>query len=780
MTENSTPKELPILTSKSQILYPGRRLPFRPRRKTAKVVISEAKRCQDYLIFCGVPPKGSGEDVPYFKVGTLAQVVFPKTSSGEVILVGLHRVELLGSPMPTEKGCLLSGYTFSLDEEDLSLPLQDEVCSQLRKLGKEVLDLIPAETGDFEKNITDTSSLTDLVYLIAEHLDGKILEKQELLEVTSVKQRGLMMISRLQRARESLVLQGEIRDRLTAKMTQMQKEGILREHMKAIQDELGEGENQTKLRSAIEGSEMPEATKTMAMEELKRLESMGKTSPESHLIQNYLETLVALPWAKPVTPDIDLKEAKKVLNADHFGLEKVKKRILEYLAVMHLRKGSTGTILIFVGPPGVGKTSLVKSIAKALGRPYTRMSLGGVRDDSEIRGHRRTYIGAMPGQIMENLKRVGARNPVFLLDEIDKMGHSHLGAPAHALLEALDPEQNHSFVDHYVDQPFDLSDVVFVATANDISQIPGPLRDRMEVIELSGYTPDEKLRIAKDHLVPAQVTDHGIAKEDFVIHKPGLDYLISKYTREAGVRELQRKIAGLARHVAVEKVLNDTIKTLTPKKIKGILGTEIFDHDEADEKALPGVATGLAWTPVGGEILRIESKVLPGTGKLLLTGKLGDVMKESAHISLSLVRSHYPSLSEEFAKNDIHIHVPSGATPKDGPSAGITICCSLLSYFSGKPVDQYLAMSGEVSLRGRVLPVGGIKEKLIAAHRAGIKKVLLSDKNKKDTFDLPKVVQEGLKIKYVSTIEDVFSEVFGFVDVSSLVMPSMESPVLTN
>jgi ATP-dependent Lon protease len=560
-------------------------------------------------------------------------------------------------------------------------------------------------------------------------------------------------------------------------MGKMQREAILRQHLDAIREELGEGDTTQKssdYRKKIDGAGMPEEVKKVAIEELKRLESVGNNNPEAHVIRNYLDLLCAMPWNKQAEDTIDLDTARRVLDADHYGLEKIKKRILQHLAVMKLKKSGKGPILLFVGPPGVGKTSLGASIARALGRKFVRGSLGGVRDDAEIRGHRRTYIGAMPGRIVQGIKRAGENNPVFMLDEIDKLSRGFQGDPASALLEVLDPEQNSKFLDHYLDVPFDLSGVVFIATANTLESIPAPLLDRMEIIELTGYTTAEKLHIAKNHLVPKELKEHGLTAEQVVFADDTLMRVITHYTREAGVRDLQRKIASLLR-AATEKVVRAAPGTTVRIEVADLvdeLGEERFIHEVAERVATPGVATGLAWTPLGGEILFIESSLMSGTGRLILTGQLGDVMKESAQIALSLVRSRLPDVVPgfEYEKKDLHIHVPAGAIPKDGPSAGIAILTTIASLFLGRSVSPRTAMTGEITLRGAVMPVGGIKEKVIAAHRAGIERVILPKKNERDLKEVPAEVRAGLKFELVENASEVLKLTLG-VDIAPQLRP---------
>ena len=560
----------------------------------------------------------------------------------------------------------------------------------------------------------------------------------------------------------------ELSQKLGKQIDKRQREVILREQLQAIREELGEWDEEgdpVDLKTKVEKTSMPEDVKKIALDEIKRLESTPSASPEAPNIRNYIDLLLNLPWGDPVHPEIDIDEAMSILESEHHGLDKVKKRIIQHLAVMSLSKGQKGTILLLVGPPGVGKTSLGKSIAKAMNREFIRVSLGGVRDEAEIRGHRRTYLGSMPGRIIQGIKRAGVNNPVFLLDEIDKLSHGFGGDPGSALLEALDPEQNNSFEDHYLDVPYDLSHVVFVATANSLDGIPAPLRDRMEIINLSGYTLNEKLYIGKNHLWQQETEKHGVGELDLVPSDDTLNHIISVYTRESGVRELKRKLAEICRYLA-ERIASaknsDELSEIKVEKsdLTEILGPEKFSYELAESRGYHGVATGLAWTPQGGEILFIESKMMPGKGKLTITGQLGDVMKESLHIGMSHVRSQLHNINPNFdyEKFDIHVHVPSGAIPKDGPSAGITMFTSLISLIAQKTVDPKLAMSGELTLRGAVLPVGGIKEKVIAAHRAGVKKILLSRKNQKDTHEIPKEILDSLEIQFVDTVDEVLRE----------------------
>lgn len=552
-------------------------------------------------------------------------------------------------------------------------------------------------------------------------------------------------------------------------MDKAQRDFFLREQLKAIQTELNDEEDSDEvdsIKQKILDANMPEEPQKVALRELSRLGKMNPSSAEYTVARTYLDWLIDVPWSISSEDQLNIGDAQEVLDADHFGLEKVKKRIVEFLAVRKLKGDLKGPIVCLVGPPGVGKTSLAKSVARSMNREMVRMSLGGVHDESEIRGHRRTYIGSMPGKIIKLLKRAGTNNPVFVLDEIDKLGASHRGDPSSALLEVLDPEQNDTFVDHYMDVPFDLSKVLFIATANQVSSIPGPLRDRMEVIEVSGYTLQEKVEIAKQYIVPEQLAEHGLTEDHVQFPDEGLQFLIESYTREAGVRGLKREIGALCRNVATDVSMDLDVKhpQMTPKSIEEARGPVRFFNDVAERTAVSGVVTGLAWTAVGGDILFVEAAKMPGKGKIQLSGSLGDVMKESSSVALSHLRSIAEGLGIEasvFENSDIHIHVPSGAIPKDGPSAGVTMLTALTSLLLDKPVRSDLAMTGEVTLRGAVLPVGGIKEKVLAAHRAGIKTVLLPSKNRKDLPDIPESIRNSLQIEFCETTRDVLAFALG-------------------
>ena len=612
-------------------------------------------------------------------------------------------------------------------------------------------------------SVTDIEEPGRLADMVASHLPLKISGKQEILEIMDVKERLEWLISRLYNEQEILDLEKKINTRVKNAMERTQKEFYLREQMKAIQTELGDKEGKTgevaELKKRIEAAGLPEDTKKNVLKELDRYEKLPTQAPESGVIRNYIDWIVSIPWSKATEDQLDIKRSEKILDRDHDGLESVKERVLEYLAVRQLTKSLRGPILCLAGPPGVGKTSLAKSIAESLGRNFVRISLGGVRDESEIRGHRRTYVGSMPGRIIQGMKKAGTINPLFLLDEIDKMSNDFRGDPSAAMLEVLDPEQNNSFSDHYIEETYDLSNVLFIATANDLSTIPGPLRDRMEIISIAGYTELEKLSIAKNHLLPKQLKEHGLTKGQLQLKDDALLDVVRHYTREAGVRSLERVLANLCRKAALQIVSGDKKRvSITTKNLENIIGKRKFRYGQAETENQIGVATGLAYTTVGGDTLQIEVSLSAGTGKLQLTGKLGDVMKESAQTALSYVRSKAEEfgIDPTFYKNkDIHIHVPEGAVPKDGPSAGITIVTALVSALSKRPIKREVGMTGEVTLRGRVLPIGGLKEKTLSAHRAGLTTIICPADNERDIEDIPESVREVLTFHFVSDAEEV-------------------------
>lgn len=703
----------------------------------------------------------------FYRVGVSFKInEIEKTQIGYKIKIKvLDRVDL--KTINFEEDLIRVEFEFASDIVDISETSQKEMVDYIKKVSREISNNFKG-TEDFMANLEEQKDLNKIIGFLTTFMPISNEEKYDLIETQSLKDRGLKFMDYLLKHKEYVELQFEMTQKFNEKANKSYRESVLREQLKAIQSELNEGKSINSKKdkdylNKIEEAQMPEEIKEAALEELDKLESQSPNSSEYNVIRNYLDLLTQLPWKKSEAKAVDLNEARRILNDQHYGLEKVKDRIIQHLAVMQLKKDKKGSILLLVGPPGTGKTSLGKSIAEALGRKYTRLSLGGVRDEAEIRGHRRTYIGAMPGRIVQTIKKAGEINPVMVLDEIDKLMTSYNGDPASALLEVLDPEQNDTFTDHYLDLPYDLSDVFFIATANSLDTIPRPLLDRMEVIQISSYTMSEKFYIAKNHLMRATLEEHGLNDTQLVVEDEALQRIISEYTLEAGVRGLKKQLATIAR-VASEKIVSNNVELpfkVTADVLENILGRKVSSHDKAQDDNMPGVVTGLAWTSVGGEILFIEATDMPGNGQVTLTGQLGDVMKESAKISLSLLKSRLPMNAVNFKEKDLHIHVPSGATPKDGPSAGITLFTALASLITGIKVDSRLAMTGEITLRGAVLPIGGLKEKLIAAQRAGIKKALIPKDNVIDLKDVPEEVKEELTIVPVETVEDVLKETLG-------------------
>ena len=723
----------------------------------------------NYLIGLTVKEaKKNGQLAEYdlFNTGTLLKVESFQTSARGVSIHVKAIKKVKVEQLFFNENEITARYAEVEDIADLSTSNEANMLEFIKKF---LLELSTKFQGSepFVREMERLSSLEEIIALVMPYLQIGIAKKIELLEESSRKEIGMQFMDLLVRQKDLIDFQIDLSHKINEKFNKSHREAILREQLKAIQEELGEGNSSKKkdYRALIEAAEMPEDVKEVAMEQVDKLDSFGPQNHESGIIQNYLDLLITLPWKTGANAEIDINNSREILDNEHYSLEKVKERIIQHLAVMKLKKEKKGSILLLVGPPGTGKTSLGKSIANALGRKYLRMSLGGIRDEAEIRGHRRTYIGALPGRIIQGMKKAGEKNPVFVLDEIDKLMTAYSGDPASALLEVLDPEQNNSFVDHYLEVPYDLSEVFFVATANSLNSIPGPLLDRMEVIEISSYTNREKLEISKRHLLKEVIEEHGLLQEQIIINDDTMETIIGKYTREAGVRGLKKQLAKIVR-VVTEKIVSGKSESpfiLEEKNLVEILGRQKVRLDNALKEVFPGVVTGLAWTPVGGDVLFIESSFMKGKGELILTGQLGDVMKESAKISMSLIRSRLVHMIKQFdfSKNDIHIHVPSGAIPKDGPSAGITLFTALASMILGKSVDTKLAMTGEITLRGSVMPVGGIKEKVLAAHRAGIKKILLSIENEEDVNEIPVDVREQLKFKFVKNIEDVVEEALG-------------------
>lgn len=764
MAKKKITKRVPLLPLRGLLVFPTMVLHIDVGRERSIAALEQAM-LEDNIIFLATQKEMSTEQPEkddLHKIGTLAyikQMLKLPNGTIRVLVEGQERaqwkqyteeenltmVEVTTFPDETERTA----------EQDALMRLLLEHFEKYAKASKK----ITTETYNTVADIEEPGRLADMV---ASHLPIKVAGKQEILETFDIDKRLEMLITRLHNEQEVIDLEKRISQRVKKSMEQTQKEFYLREQMKAIQTELGDKDGKSAeivdLKKRIEEAGMPESTEKAALKELDRYEKLPSAAAESGIIRNYIEWLVTIPWSNSTEDRLDIKYAEEVLDRDHDGLESVKERVLEYLAVQQMTKSLRGPILCLVGPPGVGKTSLAKSIAESLDRKFVRVSLGGVRDESEIRGHRRTYVGAMPGRIIQGMKKASTVNPVFLLDEIDKMSNDFRGDPSSAMLEVLDPEQNNSFSDHYIEETYDLSNVLFIATANDLGSIPGPLRDRMEVITIAGYTEAEKQMIAKNHLAPKQLKEHGLEESQLTFDDAALLSVVRYYTREAGVRGLERQLASICRKVTKQIVSGEKESVaVTADLVEEYLGKRKFRYGMAETVNQVGVATGLAYTTVGGDTLQIEVSLSAGKGKLQLTGKLGDVMKESAQTALSFVRANAESLGIDpsfHESQDIHIHVPEGAVPKDGPSAGITIATALVSALSKRPIRREVGMTGEITLRGRVLPIGGVKEKTLSAHRAGLKTIILPIDNERDIEDIPESVREELTFKLVSQAEE--------------------------
>ena len=759
--------ELPVLPIRNAVLFPGAVAPFDVGREKSVALVEDVDNLAAPVIAIFAQRDPSTDDPgkdDLHQVGCAARVLKAlKHSSGNysLILQGLERIRL---DEITQSAPYLKAKVGRLGETSPGDDEAEALSMSLRDIAKQVIQLmpeLPREAGSLIDSIQAPGALADLV---AANLDAPVDEKATLLETVDVKDRIRKVLKLLTRQLEILKMRDRINSQIKEEMGKNQREYVLRQQLKAIKEELGEDEGDQGdldgLEERIAKATLPQEAEQVAKKQLKRLRNMQVGSAEYTVVRTYLDWILDLPWHLQTPDNMDIGAVRKVLDEDHYGLEKVKKRILEYLAVRKLKKDKKGPILCLIGPPGVGKTSLGRSIARALGRKFVRISLGGVHDEAAIRGHRRTYVGALPGQIIQGMKKGATINPVFMMDEVDKIGHDFRGDPAAALLEVLDPEQNNTFADHYLEIPYDLSNVMFVATANIADPIPAPLRDRMEILEIPGYTRREKMAIARRHLIPKQLEEHGITKEQLDITDKAVDIVIDMYTREAGVRTLERQIASVIRGVAVKIAEGDT----TPRKVdeeeqvREFLGPQKYTSEVAERTEEAGVATGLAWTSVGGEILFIEATRMYGTGKLQLTGQLGDVMKESAQAALSYVRTNaekYGVAKDFLEKSDIHIHIPAGGMPKDGPSAGVTMCTAIVSMLTGIRVRHDVAMTGEITLRGRVLPIGGLKEKVLAAHRAGIKRVIVPERNKADLDEVPAEVKGELAFVFVSKMDQV-------------------------
>ena len=765
MNNQDFPEDLSILPLRNNVLFPGVVIPITVGRDKSLKLIQEAN--EGSKIIGVLSQKNAAEERPEFAdlhdIGTVAQIVrllkMPDGSS-TVIIQGKRRFKL-ETPIQSEpyfkgKVSYFKEAKFPVDDKEF-----EAIIETMKELALGIIKDSPNIPTEAQFAIKNIESPTFLLNFISSNMNADVNKKQEMLEESDLKARAMKVLEHLTAESQALEMRNEIQTRVKQDLDKQQREYYLHQQMRTIQDELGGNPQDEEFKRMQERADKKKWNKKVSqifLKELQKVERMNPQSAEYTVQLNYLDLLLELPWGEFSKDNLNIKRAAKILDRDHYGLEKVKERILEYLAVLKLKKDMKSPILCFYGPPGVGKTSLGKSIAESLGREYVRMSLGGVHDESEIRGHRKTYIGAMPGRVIQNIKKAKSSNPVFVLDEIDKLGRSNHGDPSSALLEVLDPEQNTEFYDNYVETEYDLSNVLFIATANDLSTIQGPLRDRMESIEVNGYTVEEKIEIAKQHLIPKQLGNHGVKKGQFSISKKILEFVVEEYTAESGVRGLDKIVSKLVRNRAKQIALEEEFVTkLTLDHVKKVLGPG-RGRTKYDNNDTAGVVTGLAWTSVGGDILFIESLVTKGKGKLTLTGNLGDVMKESAIIALEYLKAHaswFGLKQEVFENHNVHVHVPEGATPKDGPSAGITMLTSLASLFTQRKVKKYLAMTGEITLRGEVLPVGGIKEKILAAKRAKIKEIILCEKNRQDIEEIKEDYLKGLTFHFVTNMKEV-------------------------
>ena len=764
--------EIAVLPLQNTTLFPETVVPLSVGRERSVKAVEFALSTEEKLIACVTvkTPDMQGSDakpIDLHEVGTIVNIkrMMRNEDMMQLIVQGVDRVKILywaqEEPFLKAKVEVLPALSIRDAEEVEALK------RNVQGMIQQALALLPQVPPEVRMAVMSQNNPEQLAYFLGSVLDLGSETEQKMLEAETVDDLLTLAHAALARELEIMQIRSKIANEAQGEMDKAQRDYILRQQLKAIQKELGEDDEggekaeAEQLRERLDQADLPEEVRKEAERELKRMEKLPQAAPDYHVIRTYLEYVLELPWKKSSEEKLDLNEAEKILDEDHYGLEDIKKRILESLAVVKLRPDSKSPILLFVGPPGVGKTSLGRSIARALGREFERFSLGGMRDEAELRGHRRTYIGSMPGRIIQALRRVGVNNPVIMLDEIDKLGNDYRGDPSSALLEILDPQQNNTFRDHYIDLPFDLSKVFFIATANQLAPIPVPLRDRMEIIQLAGYSDAEKLNIARQYLIPRQIKENGLSDEQIKITDDTINLLTARYTREAGVRQLERTIGNLVRKVALRVAQGNAEEvTITAGDVKGYLGAPRFYPEEARSELPAGVATGMAWTEMGGEVLFIEATALPGGGGLTLTGQLGDVMKESAQAARSYLWSHAQELGirpEAIKDNGIHVHVPAGAIPKDGPSAGVTMASAMASLYTGRKVRSDTAMTGEITLSGLVFPVGGVKEKVLAAHRAGIRRIILPERNEADTEDIPEDVRAELEIIPAKRIDDVLA-----------------------
>ncbi len=770
ISDENLPKELPVLPIRNTVLFPGVVIPITVGRQKSIRLVKKAYK-GDRIIGVTAQRNNKKEDPGFedlYNIGTIAKIikmlVLPDGNT-TIIIQGQKRFEL--QSLVSDEPFLKVNYKV-LPEGKLEGDVQEVVAinQSLKEAANKIMKLNPEIPKEAQIAVDNIENAAFLTHFLSSNINASVAEKQGLLQIDHPKERAEKLLQFMLKDIQMLELKQEIQNKVHSDIDQQQRDYFLRQQMKVLQDELGQGgpdQELQALRKKASEKNWPLEVAQHFDKELEKINRMNPSAAEYPVAMSYAELLVDLPWNEYTDDNFDLKNAAEILDDQHYGLEKVKERILEYLAIRKLKNDLKGPILCLYGPPGVGKTSLGKSIAEALGRKYVRMSLGGVHDEAEIRGHRKTYIGAMPGKIIQNIKKAKTSNPVFILDEIDKVSSDFRGDPSSALLEVLDPEQNTTFKDNYVEVDFDLSKVLFIATANSLDTIQPALRDRMEIIEITGYTLEEKVEIAKKHLIPKQREEHGIRAKDASFDRGAIVKIVNDYTRESGVRNLERRIAGVCRNVAkgIAMEEEDIAKKISEERVRKILGPELFDKEQYENNDFAGVATGLAWTPVGGEILFIEASVSKGKGKLTLSGQLGDVMKESAVTALSFLKSNSEKLGLDyrvFEHYDLHVHVPAGAVPKDGPSAGITMLTALASVFTQRKIKSKLAMTGEITLRGKVLPVGGIKEKILAAKRAGVKEILLCDRNKKDFEEITESYVKGLKIHFVNDVWQVLDQ----------------------